>query len=339
MSCGCRIVFLGLTVSALCALGCGKKPPATEKAEKPEKKAGQARTELILFHADALALPFSQIEEKFEAENAEIDLKRESSGSNLAARKITDMGRPCDVIATADYRIIQDVLIPKHASWSIRFATNEIVVAYGNASKHANEIKTENWYKVLLRPDVSYGHSNPELDPCGYWTLIVWQLADLHYEDQPEGKKLSEALEEHCPAKNVRADLNELHPLLSSGVLDYAFMYRSVAQQHHLSYVKLPPEINLGDPAHDATYHKASIVVKDKKGGSVTRTGTAIVFAITILDDAPHKEQAVRFLQYLFGPVGKKIMADNGQGLLDPLLARKGQPVPAPFDKMVKFEE
>lgn len=311
----------------LCLAGCGWLGPKASK------------TDLVLFHADSLLVPFRQVEEKFEAAHPDIDLKAESSGSNLAARKITDMGRTCDLIAVADYRIIDKVLVPQHASWSIRFATNEIVLAYGNASKYANEINTANWYQVLLRPDVSYGHSNPELDPCGYWTLLVWQLADGHYGPLPDGRRLSEALEAGCPARNVRADLNELHPLLTTATLDYAFMYRSVAMQHHLTYVRLPAEINLGDPAHEAAYRTASVIVKDKKGGTVTRTGSPIVFAITILSDAPHPEAASKFLQFLFGPVGKQIMADAGQALLEPLLGRKGQPVPAPFDAMVQLEE
>ena len=318
-----NIIFVGLLLQ-----GCGKQSP--EQALEP--------TDLILFHADALAMPFSLLEAKFEAEHPHINLKRESSGSNAAAMKITGLKRPCDIIAVADYRIIDKSLIPPHASWSIRFATNQIVLAYGNSSKYASEITPDNWYEILLRDDVSYGHSNPALDPCGYWTLIAWQLSDMHYGPLPDGRKLSEALDEGCPAKNIRADLNDLHPLLATAAIDYVFMYRSVAQQHRLSYVELPPEINLGDPAHEATYKKASVTVQTSKG-PVVRTGTPIVFAITILDNAQHAEAATEFLKYLFGPVGEGIMSQNGQALLQPLLSRKGQPVPEPFSGMVRLEE
>ena len=310
-----RALFVGITALMLAA--CGGKP----------------KSQLVIFHADSLLLPFKLIEEKFEAENPGIDVKRESCGSNLAARKITDMGRSCDIIAVADYRIIDKILVPKHASWSIRFATNEIVIAYSNSSKYADEINSANWHKILLRKDVNYGHSNPVLDPCGYWTLITWQLADMHY-----GEKLSQALAEGCPSKNIRADLNELHPLLQGNVLDYAFMYRSVARQHHLRFVELPPEINLGDPAHADTYRKASVTITDENGNTIMRVGSPIVFAITILDDATHPEEARKFLEYLFGPVGKRVMADHGQSLLEPLLAPKGQSVPEPFGKLVEPE-
>ena len=328
MRCGSILHGAAICAAVILLAGCG--------GGKPGDAGG--KTTLVMFHADSLMLPFSKLEQEFERAYPNIDLKRESTGSNLAARKITDMGRACDIIAVADYRVIENILTPKHASWSIRFATNEIVLAYGNSSKHAAEINAGNWYKVLLREGVNYGHSNPELDPCGYWTLLAWQLADLHYKDTPGGKKISEALAEHCPKKNIRSDLNELHPLLQGTVLDYAFMYRSVAKQHHLKYVELPPEINLGDPAHAETYKKASVVIKTRNG-DITRTGSPIVFAITILDDAKNPEAAGKFLDMLFGPVGKQIMADHGQALLDPLLSRKGQTVPDAFKDRVRYEE
>ena len=37
--------------------------------------------------------------------------------------------------------------------------------------------------------------------------------------------------------------------LLESGDVDYAFEYASVARQHGLSYVELPPPLNLSDPS------------------------------------------------------------------------------------------
>jgi len=321
-----RRTFTVALVAAMAVLaGCGRSD-------------SQPKTDLMIFHADSLLVPFEQIEEKFEAEHPEIDVIMESSGSNWAAHKVTELARPCDIIAVADYRIIDNMLIPGHASWSIRFATNQVVLGYSNSSRYASEITTDNWHEILLRPDVTYGHSDPEQDPCGYWTLIVWKLADFHYGKLADGRLISEALDEACPPGNVRADLNDLHPLLNSGVLDYVFMYRSVAQQQHLKYRELPPEINLGDPAHEQTYHRASVVVKGKQGTQVTRTGTPIVFAITILDDATHPAEAKKFLQYLLGPVGRKIMKDNGQELLQPLLAREGQPVPPAFADAVRYE-
>jgi len=48
-----------------------------------------------------------------------------------------------------------------------------MVIMYINTSKYANEITTDNWYRVLTRPDVQVGRSNPDIDPNGYRTLMV----------------------------------------------------------------------------------------------------------------------------------------------------------------------
>jgi tetratricopeptide (TPR) repeat protein len=35
--------------------------------------------------------------------------------------------------------------------------------------------------EILQKPDVVWGHSSPDLDPCGYRTLMVLQLAEKYY--------------------------------------------------------------------------------------------------------------------------------------------------------------
>ncbi|MCK7537787.1 MAG: hypothetical protein MZV63_45960 [Marinilabiliales bacterium] len=43
-------------------------------------------------------------------------------------------------MASADYFVINQLLIPEYADWSIRFATNEIVIAYTEKSAYSGEI-------------------------------------------------------------------------------------------------------------------------------------------------------------------------------------------------------
>lgn len=54
-------------------------------------------------------------------------------------------------------------------------------LCFTEKSKYAKEINADNWYPVLQRNGVTYGRSDPDLDPCGYRTLMVWQLAEKHY--------------------------------------------------------------------------------------------------------------------------------------------------------------
>ena len=124
--------------------------------DKPEK--------LIIFHAGSLSVPFKQMKEKFEKENPGVEIFLESAGSVKCARKITDLNKPCDIMASADYKIIDQLLIPAYAQWNIQFATNEMAIVYHGASKYSEEINRDNWYEKLLREDVIFGRSDPNSD-------------------------------------------------------------------------------------------------------------------------------------------------------------------------------
>jgi len=130
---------------------------------------------LIIFHAGSLSIPFREISRAFTARYPDLRIFREAAGSRTCARKITDLHKPCDVMASADYTVIDNLLIPDFAHWNISFATNEMAVMYRPDSAFAKEINGENWYSILLRDGVSYGHSDPDTDPCGYRSQLVWQ--------------------------------------------------------------------------------------------------------------------------------------------------------------------
>jgi len=69
--------------------------------------AGQ-KVVLKVFHAGSLSIPFSKMEKEFEAKYPSVDIIREASGSRKAARKITDLKKPCDIMASADYTVIDE---------------------------------------------------------------------------------------------------------------------------------------------------------------------------------------------------------------------------------------
>jgi molybdate/tungstate transport system substrate-binding protein len=101
----------------------------------------------------------------------------EAAGSLDCVRKITDLRRPCDIIASADYAVIDRLLIPEYASVNRPFARNEMALVYTVKSRFAKEINTNNWKEILLRPEVYIGRSDPDADPCGYRTLLTLKLA------------------------------------------------------------------------------------------------------------------------------------------------------------------
>lgn len=269
------------------------------------------KEKLIIFHAGSLSVPFKVIEKKFEERHPNIDVLRESGGSTKMARMISALGKPADIMASADYVVINKNLIPKYADINIRFATNQMVLCYTDQSKYADKITSANWPEILLKSDVVWGHSDPNLDPCGYRSLMVLQLAEKHYKiDGLNDKLLNVRKKEWVRPKSV-----ELISLLQSGNMDYAWEYLSVAVQHNLKYVTLDNEVNLSDYSYNDFYKTAVVEVSGKKPGeTVKRTGKAITYGITLLKNAENPEAAKMFLEYLLDPEGGlAILKDKGQ--------------------------
>ncbi len=275
----------------------------------------QTREQIMVFHAGSLAVPFAEMARAFEAKPPGTEVLREAAGSRTCARKITDLRKPCDVMASADYTVIEELLFPEHARWNLSFATNEMAIMHRPDSRYADEISAENWYEILLREDVEYGHSDPNSDPCGYRSQLVWQLAELYYEKPG----LYEDLKAHCPRKNIRPKETDLIAMLEVGQIDYVFIYRSVCRQHGMPYVELPDEVNLGSSRHEAFYRKARIEITGKRPGeTISKTGKPMVYGMTIPVGARNPEGAVRFVAFVLGPEGRRIMEKNGQPPIHP---------------------
>ncbi len=266
---------------------------------------------LVMFHAGSLSVPFQAMEKAFEAQYPKVDLIREASGSQQAARKVTDLKKPCDIIGSADYKVIDKLLVPDYADWNIRFATNQLVLCYTDKSKYADTINAGNWYEILQKKGVVWGHSDPNLDPCGYRALMVLQLAEKHYRKPG----LYEAAIANRPLENVRPKSVELVSLLQTGNMDYAWEYLSVAVQHGLKYVVLPDEINLGNYQFDDFYAQATVEVSGKQPGTLMELkGGSCTYGITLIKNAPNPEAAIAFLKYMLSPDGGlKILKDMGQ--------------------------
>lgn len=289
-------------------------------------KTPSRSSKLIIFHAGSLAVPFKQICEEFNKQHPDLQIEREASGSRMCARKITDLHRPCDVMASADYTVIDTLLIPEHADWNIKFASNEMVIACLADSDNTNRITQNNWPDILLQKDVAFGRSDPDVDPCGYRTVLVMRLAEKFYDRI--------GLAEQILAKDqiyIRPKEVDLLALLESGHLNYIFIYRSVAEQHHLKYLTLPDEINLKNPAFADFYNTASAQLSGKEPGTfVTRTGAPIIYGVTIPSNAPNRDQALAFISYLLdADKGGAILETNGQTSV----------IPSPTDTFDKIPE
>ncbi|MGD0897730.1 MAG: extracellular solute-binding protein [Thermoguttaceae bacterium] len=279
-----------------------------------EKEQGGLSGDLVVFHAGSLAVPLREVSALFQRENPGVTVKAEAAGSRDSARKISDLQRPCDVLAVADYQVIADLLLPKHADYNIRFASNELAIAFTPKSRLAGQVGPGNWPEILVRPDVAVGRADPDRDPCGYRTVIMLRLAEEHYG--------LPGLADRVLAKDrqfIRPKETDLLALLESGEIDYLFIYRSVIEQHKLKMVSLPREVNLGSPAMNDRYQAASATIAGRKPGeTTTRRGEAIVYSVTIPRDAPNAAAAAAYVALLLSPRGQEIFRANGQTPLHP---------------------
>lgn len=304
----------------------------------------QANAELagkvIIFHAGSLTLPFAKMEKEFEARYPKVDIQREAAGSRKCARKIADLKKPCDIMASADYTVIDELLIPEYADWNVRFATNRLVLCYTSKSKYADKINATNWYKILQKKDVVWGHSDPNVDPCGYRSVMVLQLAEKYYKIPGLYKKLIA----NRPKRNIRPKSVELIALLQTGNMDYAWEYRSVAVQHGLKFVELPDQINLGNYKYDNFYKQAVVELTGKKSGTtIKKRGKSCTYGVTLIKNAPNREAAIAFLKYLLDPKGGlKILREMGQPPFIPCrvpTAKMKASLPKELQKLVEVRD
>jgi len=288
---------------------------------------------LKVFHAGSLTAPLEVIEARFEADHPQVDVQLEPGGSVQCVRKITEIGELCDVIAVADYSLIPE-LMEEYADWYIIFARNEMTIAYSENSRYADEINEENWYQVLQRPGVKWGFSNPNLDPCGYRTLMLIQLAEKEYGDDMLFEALvsnhtaitstltngtylidtnMEDLKPDTDKVSIREKSVELVSLVESGGLDYAFEYSSVAKQHGMLYLDLPASIDLSDISYIDRYGEVRVM----KISGLTEA-KPIVYGVTVPNNAEHPEIAAEFIKYMIDEEGDTTFYELGQPPIDP---------------------
>lgn len=286
-------------------------------------------TTLKIFHAGSLSLMLEEAEKNYESK-FKVDIQREPSGSVLAVRKISDLGKRADIVMVADASLIEKYLMPNYTNWLIVFASNKVVLAYTSKSRYANEITSNNWYNILLKEDVKYGFSNPNLDPCGYRSLAILYMASKYYNvDEIWSGLVLNQLENIKVVVNesghfiyfpgevglkgnrlvIRDKSVELVQLLEMGVIDYAFEYKNVAVEHGLKYIELPEEFSLAiNPFINVTVILYADNPEKLKPVQIKR----IKYGLTIPSNAENPEAAVKFLKWLLYGEGKNIIISHG---------------------------
>ena len=311
---------------------------------------------LKVLHAGSLTNPLAEIEGVIEERYQNVDVQRESSGSAKAVRKVTELNKTADVVGSADYTLIPSMMYPEHAQWCIKFAKNQMVIAFLDQSKYSDEVNETNWYEILDREDVKFGFSNPNDDPCGYRSQMVCQLAESYYNDSTIFEDLisnntgmtiveengtytvkvpaSEDISPNTDKVMVRSMEMELIHGLEAGEIDYFFIYRSVAVQHNLSFIELPTPIDLSGASYADTYGK----VKVELATGNTVSGKPIVYGITIPTYAENEDMAIEFVKIVISEEGQKIFTDLGQPPIVPAIVDHIDLVPEELKPFLEAE-
>lgn len=305
---------VGLALSATAACGGSGTPGGSGSSA-----AGDGT--LTVFGAGTLATPFAAEITAFKKANPGVTVHSRFGASGDMVKAVTQLHQPADVVGVADYSLVPRLMFPAHASWYVGFVSNQITFAYTAHSKGAAELTSADWYKVLARPGVHIGRSNPAADPSGYQTLQMLQLANGYYH-RPG---LAASVLKNSPDSSVAETETSLISALQSGQIDYLAIYKSTAQEQHLKYVKLPAQINLSDPSLASAYGKASV----HAGSLGTLTAKPIIYAMTVPADAPDAALARKFIRFVIGPDGQAIMRENGFEVFSPALAQPRAKVPA----------
>jgi molybdate/tungstate transport system substrate-binding protein len=297
---------------AILGAGCSSGEGGSKGA--PPDSLGGGERRIVVYNAGSLALPLRVALDSFAVREHLTTVEQENAGSLETARKLTELGKIPDIVAVADYEVIPLLLIPQYATWYAKFAHNRMVLAYQDRSRGASEINPENWWRVVTRPGVQVGRADPSLDPNGYRTLLVWQLAERFYKQPGLGAKFLAT----APQRNVRPKEADLVGLLQAGEFDYIWSYESIAQGAGLRYVTLPRGIDLSAPQDSAAYAVASTRVAGKTPrDSVTMRGQPIVYAFTVPTRAPHPALAARFAAYLASADGRRVLRGAKLDVLD----------------------
>ena len=284
---------------------------------------------LNVCHAGSLLAAFTQVEDEFRKQKPTVKVVDTSGGSVDLVRRFAAGRLECDVIAPADHLVIDTLLKPARlADYTIVFATGRMVLAYLATDPRASALRVSGsfnppssvpqvspgWYEVLTTAGVRMSGAHPFMDPGGYRTHMIFELAQSHYKVPG----LYNALLQRYQV-NV-ADPSGTSPAPALGKdFNFQFTYEHNAaaaakRDPSYRYAMLPMEIDLSSTREDLYPSGVTIPGLGIPGSSasVTIPASQVAWGVTIPANAPNRENAVAFVASLLGPTGRAALTANG---------------------------
>jgi molybdate/tungstate transport system substrate-binding protein len=267
----------------------------------------------------------------------------EGRGSVQIANMIIDGQRKPDVFVSAGTIPIMKLMNNNNAGdnqqqqplaqWLVKFASAEMVIAYSPTSHFRLDLDKAKkgqipWYQVLSQPGFSFGRTDPELDPKGYYIIMTAKLANIYYNDHNIEQSI---LGQDRNPKQVFPE-ETLTTSLETGQLDAIAAYKHEAIAKDLPYITLPSQINLGDPKFSDFYKKASYT----SGMGKAVYGEPIYFSVTIPEaTVSNFAGAVSFVTFLVSSDGQRILQSQGLDYIKPIAEGNVNKIPINIRSML----
>jgi len=258
----------------------------------------------------------------------------EGRGSVQLANMIVDKQRDPGVFVSAGTVPIMKLINynPPLAHWLVKFASAEMVIAYTPNSPFFNDLERARkgeipWYEVLSENGLKFRRTDPQLDPKGYYMIMVANLANIYYNNSTikdrilgEDRNTSQLLPEES-----------LLSTLEQGQIDAAATYKHEAVARGLPYITLPKEINLSDPTFSNFYNQVSYTLGT---GQIVR-GDTIDFSLTVPQASKNIEGSIAFVKFLLSEKGIDILKEYGMNPIKPAGLGQVEKIPSVIKELL----
>jgi len=313
---------------------------------------------LNVCHAGSLTAAFTAIEEAFSKQYPGVALTDTAGGSVDLARRFAAGTLACDVFAPADHLLIDRLLRPaKLADSTIVFASGRMVLAYLATDAKAQRLQVSGtfnppasipeaapgWYDALTAPGVRISGAHPFLDPGGYRSHMIFELAQRHYR----APGLYNALLQHYQV-NVADPSNAAAAAVLGKDFNFQITYEHSAaatarRDPNYRYARLPSAIDLSS-ARASEYAPTVVTIPGLgtpgSAASVTIEASQVAWGLTIPKNSANPDQAARFVAMVLGAPGAAAFAANGPTSLTPARVSRADlsRLPSPLRSLVAVQ-
>jgi len=263
---------------------------------------------LIVYCADAYTIEINELLSLFHNKTGIPVAPVHGGGSLALAREIAGGVPVSTFVSVALEAYTQPYLKSRYSGWAISFVTDEMSIAYSNATllnpiakqiidlfeKARNTNSTYDYFLAfsnLTSGIIKVGIANPNDDPAGFRGWLVLKMAGYLYANSTDFF-VNRIVKNNGNVTGSHAA--ELVSPLVYGQIQFLFIYRSAAIAKKLYYIPLPPQINLGSQKYSQFYSKFKI---DLAKGPIY--GSPIYLSISVPKDATNIDATYKFVEFV----------------------------------------